>query len=405
VGRVPGYEIRFYSHKKNKIIGGTPGDVYKIPINYKYHFDAFRHKMVEKSVMYTFPGMAGQQDLKRTERILLKSDKKVLFTYLGGMDGAQHILGKRRSKNFMIFVDRFIKRMKKRYHKVHEEPLEIVLFSDHGFHYDKLHSMRGSWIKKALKDVGLKLKTKLEDKNDVVLVKFGLLSAGVMFTDDSNKKTVSEAIHNIKGIDLVFWTDSKRIHIINSRGERAYFEYACVSNRSFSKKPHIRSPCRPERPKKYRYVTLQGDPLNYLPQMRKKGYKAGQWISDRAWFRLTSLNQYPDAGCRLFDSFYTLVQNGADVMFSLEPNYQFGSIAALIGTRLKFRHKGTHGGLFNDVSSGMVMSDTREINRRHGIRYDEMFPLLLPHVTRAYKKELRRELKSKRKEMTESHSY
>ena len=176
VGTVPGYETRFYSFKDDKIIGGTPFDVYKIPINYKYYFDSFRHTMTEKAIMYGFPGVAGMQDLERARRLVMNSPKKVVFSYLGGTDGAQHLLGRNRTKRFMKFMDSYLERIKKEYENKFHAPLEIVLFSDHGFHYDKMHLMTAADIEKVIKGRGFKLASHLRNNpKNVVTVRFGLL--------------------------------------------------------------------------------------------------------------------------------------------------------------------------------------------------------------------------------------
>lgn len=366
VGAVPGYEVRFYSFRDNRIIGGTPFDIYKIPINYKTYFDSFRHTIFEKSVMYSFPGVAGKQDLLRTERLLTKSDKRILFTYLGGTDGAQHVLGKNRTKRFMVFADRFLRKMKEKYHRKTGEDLQIVLFSDHGFHYDKLTLVTTGEIGRVLRPAGFRITTRLEGPNDVVFVKYGLLSAGVGMTRPENAEKISRLLPKVDGIDLVFWTDGKKVRMVDSREGEAFFEYRW--------------------PGAYRYRTVRGDPLDYLPLLKRAAFGDGDWVSDRTWKRLSWDHDYPDAGYRLYDSFFNLVENRATILFSLKPDYQFGSLAALAGTQLKFGHKGTHGGLFRDVTHGFVQTDKRSMDLPEAIRYDDFFRLFLPKVTRAYER-------------------
>lgn len=367
VGTVPGYEVRFYSFKDNKIIGGTPFDIYKIPINYKTYFDSFRHTMFEKSVMYSFPGVAGKQDLLRTKRLLSHSDKNILFTYLGGTDGAQHVLGRKRTKRFMVFVDRFLRKMKEDYAQKTGNPLQIVLFSDHGFHYDKLTMVTTGEIGRVLKPAGFRITTRLEKSSDIVFVKYGLLSAGVGMTRPENAERISRLLPKVDGIDLAFWTDKGKIRMVDSKGGEAFFEYRW---------PHS-----------YRYKTIRGDPLDYLPLLRKAAQGEGVWVSDRIWKGIAWNHDYPDAGYRLYDSFFNLVENRASVMFTLKPNYQFGSFAALAGTQLKLGHKGTHGGLFRDVTHGFVQTDRRSIRLPSAIRYDDLFQIFLPRVTRAYRRQ------------------
>lgn len=367
VGLVPGYETRFYSFRANKVVGGTPWDIYRIPITYKTYFDSFRHTIYEKSMMYSFPGVAGRQDLANAEKLLLQGGKKVLFSYLGGTDGAQHILGRNRTKRFMIFADKLIRRMKKNYARTHNTPLMVVLFSDHGFHFEKLKMVSTGDIASALKKGGLATTHHLEDKNGVVLVKYGLLSSGVVMTHPEVREKTARLIGGVDGIDLVFWADGNKVHVVGSLNEEAFFEYRW--------------------PGSYRYVSIRGDPLGYEGVLEKHGYRMGEWVPDKKWRDFTWNEEYPDAGYRLYESFHNLVENRASVLFSTEPGYQFGGLAALAGTKLKpGGHKGTHGGLFRDVSQGMVMTDDGSVLLPQSIRYDELFKIFLPRVTDAYRR-------------------
>lgn len=364
VGAVQGYETRFYSFDEGRIIGGTPKDIYKIHINYKTYFDSFRHTMIDKSVMYTFPGMAGRQDLERTSELLHKNKKNVLISYLGGTDGAQHLLGRRRTESFMKYADRTIEKIKKDYKKSTGQSLRVVLFSDHGFHFDRMKMIWGHDLERELEKGGYKSAKSLKSERDIVEVKYGLLSAGVLMTHPGHKETVARLIHNVTGIDLVFWPVANKIYILSHNGEEAYFEY--LSNDTF------------------RYVMTHGDPLKY-----KGIIPDGKYLNKKAWLEKTWNAYYPDAGYRLHDAFHGLVKNKASVLFSLNEQYQFGSLAAYAGTKFKLGgHKGTHGGLFRETSWGIVMTDDADISLPKAIRYDEMFPLFLKPVTDAYKKKI-----------------
>jgi hypothetical protein len=369
VGKVPGYEVRFYSYKDNKVIGGTPFDIYKIPIHYKYYFDSFRHQIHQKAIMYMFPGLAGKEDLIHTENVLMNSDKRMLMTYLGGTDGAQHLLGRARTKTFLKYVDWFLKRMRKRYQEERHEPLRIVLFSDHGFYHGRLKTITESSLTAKLKPKGFRLTHEIKSDRDVVDVTFGLLSAGVLFTPLAHREELAATVATVPGVDLVFWhrNDDKKIFVRDSLGAQAVFEYRGT--------------------KSYRYVPISGDPLGYDTLLTRLRRQSGEWITDGDWKRLTADAEYPDAGYRLYEAFFHLVENPANVMFSTKKDYQFGSMLARVGTWIKFGHKGTHGGLFHEASLGIAMTDTapRDQALPESMRYDELFGYFLPEVTRAYR--------------------
>ncbi|OGQ08378.1 MAG: hypothetical protein A3G32_04050 [Deltaproteobacteria bacterium RIFCSPLOWO2_12_FULL_40_28] len=364
VGAVPGYESRFYTPEKNKIMGGTPFDVYDIPIRYKYYFDEFRHKMFEKAMMYSLPGLAAKGDLIRTKKALFASNKPIVMTYIGGTDGLAHLSGRLRTKRYLRYFDTYLTKLKKKYEEKRNEPLRIIVYSDHGFHHQKPKTVSNEEIKKNLKKVGLHLDTKQKSLYEIITVKYGLLSSGVFFTPKENRKRAALAVCEVKGIDLVFWNDEKNhsIWMCNSRGESARLDY--------------------QSQKISRYVVLKGDPLHYLPLLKKQGL--GQsWISEKTWLTLTNHQEYPDAPYRLYDAFFNLVENKAGVMFSTQKDYQFGSFAARFGSLLKpGGHKGTHGGLFWESSAGIAMvSKNSQKKLPTVLRYDELFPFFIPEVT------------------------
>lgn len=369
-GKVPGYEVRFYSYKDNKVIGGTPFDIYKIPIRYKYYFDSFRHQIHQKALMYMFPGLAGKEDLIHTENVLMNSGKRVLMTYLGGTDGSQHLLGRERTKRFLKYADWYLERLQKRYRKAKNEPLRIVLFSDHGFYHGRLKTITESSLEAKLKPKGFNLTDKIRTERDIVDVTFGLLSAGVLFTPLKHRDEIAETVAGVPGIDLVFWhrNDDKKIFIRNGSGAEAVFEFRGTAS--------------------YRYVPVTGDPLGYDALLTRLGRKPGEWIPDKDWKTLTAEAEYPDAGYRLYESFFRLVENPANVMFSTRKDHQFGSMLARMGTWLKFGHKGTHGGLFRESSLGIAMTNVapRGAKLPEYLRYDELFGTFLPEVVNAYGK-------------------
>lgn len=377
VGQVLGYEVRFYSYKDNKVVGGTPFDIYKFPIKYKYFFDSFRHQMHEKAIMYMFPGMAGKQDLVNAEKVLYETDKKILMTYLGGTDGFSHILGRGRTKKFLVFMDDFLKRMQERYENEKGEKLRIVLFSDHGFRHGRLKTVSLGEIKRKFREHNFRLTSHIESETDAVVVPFGLLSAGVMYAPKTHRTAMAHLLADVEGIDIVFWhNDSdKTIFMKNSAGLEARFEYDGL--------------------KRYRYIIGSGDPLGYASVLQNNGYHTDQWLSDATWKSLTAELHYPDVGFRLYDAIFNLVENPASILFSNKENYQFGSTAARIGTWAKFGHKGTHGGLFRETTWGVAMSNMpSEKKAPKTLRYDELFTYFLPEVTKG------RKIKTTKKEVT-----
>lgn len=365
VGQVLGYEARFYSWADNKIMGGTPFDIYKIAINYKYYFDNFRHTMHEKGVMYTFPSLASKQDLVDTRKALFHNSKKIVMTYLGGMDGSAHMLGRLRTKRTLKYMDDFLRRLQEEHLKERGETLRIVLFSDHGFDYHPLKTVSNAEMQRKLAKAGFHLRTKIESDKDAVAVKFGLLTSGVMFARLPHRAEMARLVSSVTGLDLTFWhlDDERKIFIKAHDGTEAKFEYQGKN--------------------RYRYVPVTGDPLGYVKTLEDNGYHIGQWLSADEWLKITYDHNYPDAGYRLHDAFFRLVKNQASILFSLYPNYQYGSAPARVGTWAKLGQRGTHGGLFRQTSWAFAMTNlSHSKNPPTYLRYDQFFNYFLPKGSR-----------------------
>lgn len=370
-GQVLGYESRFYSIDENKVVGGTPFDVYKYPIPYKYYFDYFRHSMQSKSVMYSFPSMASKQDLVSTRNTVFEINKNVVMTYLGGTDGSAHLLGRTRTKRTLKFMSDFLEKLQQKHLDQKGEPLRIVLYSDHGFQYENLKTVSNSELKRKLAAKNFQIANSITSDNDIVFTRYGLLSAGVAFTNIHQRAEKARTIASVKGVDLVFWHlgDKRKIFVANGQGEEAYFEFRGSNS--------------------YRYVPVTGDPLDYVSLLKRNHFAAGKWLKDSVWKDISFAHTYPDVGYRLYDSFFNLVKNNSTLMFSLHPNYQFGSLMARMGTWTRLGQEGTHGGMFRQTSWAFVMTnlDHNPKPPTH-FRYDEMFGYYIPEVVKGMGKKI-----------------
>lgn len=356
----PGYELRFFSWQDNKIAGGTPGDFRRHPVDYKNFFDYTRHTTFSKTITYSFPGFAGKEDLDRISRLLRKSDKRLLISYIGTTDATSHVLGRERLVRFLRYMGEWLDRLVARHRQKYHEDLRIHLFSDHGFDFDTPKMVSHDGMKRALRAQGFAMEDRLKAPEDVVFVHYGLLSNGSAYSRTQRQKELARAISSVAGVDLSFTVEGSKIWIMGHDGSEAFAEYQGA--------------------RFYRYETVTGDPLglqrDYLPSELRQ-FHADDW-----WRYRTSDREYPDALYRLYQAFFSLVQNPATVLFSTLPGYQYGGTAALVGSFVRFGQKGTHGGLFRNASLAMVMTNDREIKLPPVLRYDEMMIFLAPEVVK-----------------------
>ena len=102
-------------------------------------------------------------------------------------------------------------------------------------------------------------------------------------------------------------------------------------------------------------------------KLNSKGY-----AGSGDWFRNTVDHPYPDALFRLHDAFFSLVRNPAPILFSTEPNYEYGDVLTRVGAWFHGGLKGTHGGLFQEASDAFAMTTDPRVNLPPTMRYNQV---------------------------------
>ncbi|HEX5036266.1 MAG TPA: alkaline phosphatase family protein [bacterium] len=365
VGASPpmGYDREYYSYKDEKIIGFLSSVNPKNKRDFKNVFDYSRKTPLQKFWIYSAPGTSGRRDLEKIRRLVWKSTKTRLLTYIGGTDGTGHVLGPKRLKHWLQFMDSQLSKMRRDYRRDFGADLNIVLFSDHGFHYfRKPNAVSKSHITRELGKEGLKFAKNLKKPNGVVAIQWGNISGASFYARPENVPEVALVLAHTPGIDLVAYRKDGEIEVMS--GERARLQTARVT-------------CDSER-RRCRYLPLDGDPLDYrtvMEDLKSKGrMDARGFASSDDWFAATQERFYPDALYRLHDGFFTLVENPAPILFSTEPEYEYGDVFTRVGAWFHGGLKGTHGGLFQSASAAFVMTTDPNLALPPVMRYDQVMP-------------------------------
>lgn len=341
-----GYENKFFSLSENRYRGHTWRDYRNILVPFHLFFNYYRHSIFNKASMYAAPARTVRHDLAKIKRRLLQAKGPHMdMVYIGGTDGAAHVLGRYRTALLLKTVSRRLEKLRAAYLKHHGKVLHLVLFSDHGFHFTKLRSIVTPEIKAALKKYHYRLKKSIRTERDVVPVFFGNLSSGIFYTRETQAQGVARALADLNGIDLVFYKHGPHSIGVYSRN----IEHALITVAQDG-----RELC---------YLATRGNPLNYPEAC----------LGREEWWRLSRDHPYPNAINRLYDAFYVLVHNKAQVMVSTLPDFEIGSSAARIGGHIHGGLEGTHGGLFRSASAAFVMT-TLPITLPKILSYDELFP-------------------------------
>src|SRR3989338_2302584 len=105
-GLPPGYESKYFSIPENRLRGDTYSDYKSLLLPFKDYFNYYRRTLFNKVTMYAFPAMTMRRDVARIREALLERPPTdaVQMAYIGGTDGAAHILGERRVDMMLVHL-------------------------------------------------------------------------------------------------------------------------------------------------------------------------------------------------------------------------------------------------------------------------------------------------------------
>ncbi|MBI4411718.1 MAG: hypothetical protein HY541_04470 [Deltaproteobacteria bacterium] len=350
VKRALGYDAIFYDYGDDRVKGSLLTALKEKYNDYERIFDFYRHSFGQKFLIYAAPGVAVQRDMGHLQTVLRKNPrKKNIFYYIGGTDGTAHVLGRKRHAHILRHILNRLDVIRTRYKKRFGRELNVVLFSDHGFHYRHLKGMRTSLLEKMLKEKGYHLSKNLNGNGTVVVTEWGNISGASFYTHPRDTEEVAHLLNKIPGNDLTFFRSGRSIRVLSPDKGDARIDFDA-------------------RGKQFRYVPLTGDPLLYREVAEKLGLAA-----DGDWFLATSRHYYPDALHRIYDAFFTLVENPATILCSTRDDYEFGDPVTRFSSKLHGGLKGTHGGIFFTSSEAFVATTIPGVKLPPVLRYSEVF--------------------------------
>src|SRR5262249_36704131 len=144
-----------------------------------------------------------------------------LLTYIGGTDGAGHVLGRKRLKHWLVFMDGELERMRRDYRRDFGGNLNYVLFSDHGFRYfRKPNAVPKGHIDREFSKEGLRFAKNLKKPDSVVAIQWGNISGASFYARPENVSAIANILARTRGIDVVAYKDGKDIEVLSDRGGR-----------------------------------------------------------------------------------------------------------------------------------------------------------------------------------------
>lgn len=328
----PGYEDRYFDAQDNRIEGGLLEHLFK-----SSEHGGFRRYVdigpggVSATFAYVWPSAMARRELNRLRNQVLEQATRdtAIVAYMVATDAIAHRAGREALVEQLLAIEDFLGDLRARF----GPQLEIVLFSDHG---NELIPTRRAPLEEALEAAGFDLADEIEDENDVVAPRFGLVGSAFFYAAPSAESRLADALAGAEGVELAFFEDEDgRVHV-RGRDGRAIVEARDGGTR-------------------FRYEPLEGDPLGLadaVASLRRRGLMGPDgFAADSAWFGATQRTPYIDSLRRIVAGLRRVVKHPANVVVSFAPGYHFGSRAA----DLLVDVTGTHGSLRTESALAFLM--------------------------------------------------
>lgn len=332
-----GYEDYYFDPRSNRMRGGffqrfTRRSFIDGTYRALFHYHANPVVMtLEYALPLLGPWIGGRLSLRSLRGRFLKSKEPIFFAYLDSTDPGAHLSGKWLLRHMLRRVERLAAELNKN----PRQPVEVIIFSDHGNEFGK---MRKAKLSAALQRAGFRPGGALKDARSVVVPKYGLVGSAVVYTQPGREAAAAEALRSAEGVDLVAYRGSEGVELVGPKGA------ARIERRSGPEGDW------------YRYLPASGDPLELegiVGGLSAAGRLDGDGFAhEQDWPRATAGHIYPDPLRRLWFAFEGLVAQPASVIVSLADGYYTGSpwldlLAKLLAT---------HGNLRRTQTLGVAMS-------------------------------------------------
>lgn len=314
-----GYESLYFDRTAGELRGGirkylgrrTPD---KIPSSYMDDLD-YQEPLMFEFLIYVAPEKIWRADMQRfRERFRAAPPNRDYFAFLKATDGLLHAQGPDRLAIALASLDKILREIQ----EYCGSETEIVMFSDHGMNLEENRRVN---LASTLQRRGYK----------VVIPAFGLCSYAALYCRDTNLlPEIAQASAEVPGVDFAVYKDGANVALESKRG-RARIEYQAAT-------------------KSYRYVAINGDPLEL-------GSVNIEFETEAVWFERTAGHRYPNALPNIYMSLFTSrVKHTADILISMEDGYYYGWSPFGRFVRLA----ATHGNALQASSNAFLMSTHRQ---------------------------------------------
>jgi hypothetical protein len=351
VAKALGYEACHFDRQRAELRGCFSLATVRAP--WKQMFDWYLKGIARKAIAYGWPKKYSVSEMEQGFEAFEASDKKLFTMYIVSTDGLGHVYGPEGLSDFLRKLDQGLAELRER---VPGEPFRTVIVSDHGMAGGE--PLNNTWpqARDALTKAGFRVARSLRNDNDVVIVKFGLLSSFVLYTKKDIEAKVASVLVPVPGVDLCVLPHDQGWQVASARGDALIQRKQGPAGELWS------------------YQILSGDPLDYSSMVvgfkERAADETKTWFPDEWWFDASKDHFYPDALYRLAEGF-ALVENPASMLCSNSPGYMFGSLLTeRVAIPTVGSLKWTHGALYRDAPFGFLMSDIPDWPVVDVVRFD-----------------------------------
>ncbi len=351
VAKALGYEACHFDRQRAELRGCFSLTTVRAP--WKQMFDWYLKGIARKAIAYGWPRKYSVSEMEQGFEAFEASDKKLFTMYIVSTDGLGHVYGPEGLSDFMRKLDQGLAELRER---MLGEPFRTVIVSDHGMAGGE--PLNNTWpqARDALTKAGFRVARSLRNDNDVVIVKFGLLSSFVLYTKKDIEAKVASVLVPVPGVDLCVLPHDQGWQVASARGDALIQRKQGPAGELWS------------------YQILSGDPLDYSSMVvglkERAADETKTWFPDEWWFDASKDHFYPDALYRLAEGF-ALVENPASMLCSNSPGYMFGSLLTeRVAIPTVGSLKWTHGALYRDATFGFLMSDIPDWPVVDVVRFD-----------------------------------
>jgi len=343
MGTIGGYEMKYFDHERNSVVGGGPVGYEGRSYAWRDFYQVMEHSNWKKRGEYFYPRKAIAAKLEWVADEVMRSEREVILAHFGTTDVVAHFAGDEPIVEALETVSASLKALAARHLAERGRPLIFVLLSDHGNTEHRVRFERG--IHELLRDAGLRVRESLEQPGDVASASYGVVSFGVLFTDDAHAEVAARAVIAHEGVNLAVWRVGPfELGVVGDEGEARILWSGGPGNRRIA------------------YSPVEGDLLrlaSVVEELRSDGELDPRgYASEDAWFARSALADYPDAPRRLIDSLDgTYVSNAASVIMSFKEGYTWGTYAARLGAHMFGGLAGTHGSLDRTSTLGFFLTN------------------------------------------------